>query len=797
MTAWRSNALPRMDTLLLVLLASAALTVVRPNASWTPALMAVRAAIEVAVAIGLSLLLRRRARSLSQARGFAVIAVFVAVVYPFVADHIMRRFSGGSEPLEILVLTSLQLTAVVLAVFCHLPRLGGSAVLLSSFLLLFVTSMASNLVTLVLASIYGMLALWWLMGAYWDRLDRAFVASTVERRIPVRVSVISGTAAVLLLLAAFSGVSDSAAVSLQGFFPTSGGARWHDPDARSGVGDGDAIVAAEDDAMSFGPVESELFLESDMPTLYDTFNEVYGEPPDIKKNLDRAIAISRDEVKHTHQRIAKTQRSGREFSTVRRKPKRRQQLLDDRSAPAMLYVAGRVPLHLAMERFDTFDGRVWTHSGLAGQYASIRLQQENGKPWAYVAPADSSPIFRGLEPHALKFINLKTNRFPSPPQLAAVHIDKVDKRQFFGWTADGVACMPVREHIPQLTVAHIRSHGVNLQSLREADFTTQFLAVTNETLVDEQTETDGPAKLLARHLDVAINRETISQVAAEWTRDVPRGWRQVEMVVERLRHDFSLDSQARPPEDCKDVVSHFLQARRGPNYLFATTAAMVLRELGYPTRMVTGFYADEDRYQSHAGQTAVLAEDVHVWVEVNTGNGTWVPIEPTPGYEPPNEVLTWRQWWAMVIAKCAEWVARHTLPLLLGLALSISLFLTRRVWLDAMAFVVCRLMGLRSVRARLRWTLRLLEWRAWLAGRSRPTEATVATWYAPLYVTAPATTRPALGQFRYWIDRLLYAPSEIDLTQKRDIALACRSAISAYTVKSLRTNILLSIGGDR
>ena len=101
-----------------------------------------------------------------------------------------------------------------------------------------------------------------------------------------------------------------------------------------------------------------------MPTLYDMFNDMYGELPKPQKEQERNIGLAPSEVKETEQRIARTERSGREFSAVRRKIERKPQPLDDRKSPAMLYVVGRVPLHLALERFDAFDGREWTHSGI-------------------------------------------------------------------------------------------------------------------------------------------------------------------------------------------------------------------------------------------------------------------------------------------------------------------------------------------------------------------------------------------------------------------------------------------------
>ena len=86
--------------------------------------------------------------------------------------------------------------------------------------------------------------------------------------------------------------------------PTSGGTDWNDPDARSGVGDGDNEVAASEHPESVGFTESEVYLETDRPSLYDAFNETYGEPFKPKKTGedDRAGAAGRRRAEGAAQR---------------------------------------------------------------------------------------------------------------------------------------------------------------------------------------------------------------------------------------------------------------------------------------------------------------------------------------------------------------------------------------------------------------------------------------------------------------------------------------------------------------
>lgn len=803
MTASPTETLPRFDTLLLAMLAASGLAVVRIEAAWHRGPVVAQIICELLAVAGIWTLVRTRESIREYGSRCLTICVALAVGLPIAFELLQRWLGGNGTANEITMLVSLQLAAMVLAAFSFRPRLGGTSVLLSSFLLLFSTTMTTNRFAFAIAGVYGVLGLWWLMGAYWDRIEGAFVASSVERRIPVRVSVIGTTGLVLLLLSSLVGATGTSAVVLRGFMPTSGGNQWHDPFVRSGVGDGDAMVAAKDNALSFGPVESELFLDSDMPSLYDMFDDTYGEPPQPKKRSEKNIGLAYQPREASERRIAKTERSGREFSAIRRRAAERRQKLADREAPAMLYVVGPTPLHLAMESYDCFDGQRWEHQTNWDE-ATPTLTTRFDKPWM-VMRRGSAAIFRGEHAHALKVINLKTNRIPAPPHLTELHIDKVDRLDFFNWTSDGMVEMSGREHIPQLTVVHLHSPGINLHPLRRGhDFSPSFTDEQHAKLLPYLQQADGVAVVEQRDPTGRINsggslRSTpatqdsdLRHIANSWVSDVPRGWLQVEAIVARLRRDFAHKPAASAPLDCKDVVSHFLETREGPDYLFATTAAMLLRSLGYPTRLVTGFYANPQRFDHRAGQTAVLSEDVHVWVEVCIDGRNWVTIEPTPGYQPPSENLTWQQRAMLAFAQWIDWCKQHLVSLSILAMVVAVVAASRLTWLDVIGSCVCRLLGLRSSEAKLVWTIRLLEWRAWLAGRSRPRQRTITSWYSPMLDSARDELQPELRSFFRWSDHLLYSSRVIASNHHDEVRSACAAVVAASRRNVIQSSITVS-----
>ncbi len=738
-------------TLLLAVLAMATLTAARSPSYPYPLVLLAQCGLALSMPVAI-LWFRRGAAAASEGR-YLLPLLAAGCLLPWVIESLLRRWGIG-EAYELLMLVSLQQAAFVLSVFPRPRRCQQVSALLGGFLVLFAVVIEANPLVFVLAGLHGVWLLWWLMARYWERLQEARSAVQVTSCLPVRWSVWGGTVLATLLVASVLGASSGATYVLRGLMPASGGERWYDPYARAGVRDGDAMVAAREDAMSFGPVESELFLESQLPTLYDMFNELYGEPLRPQERQERAVNLMGETIRYPDQRVSETRRSGREFSTLRRRVRARNQVLDDRDSPAMLYVVGEVPSHLGLETFDTFDGVRWHASSPGCPQPALTERNEGERSWFYFRPPGRSPIERGVRSHAVKVINLKTNRVPAPPYLSAVHIDRLDQADFWGWTEDGMAAMVAREQLPQLTVLHVRSQKWNLQELRQTDFTRSWW----RSAESEGVESGLPARFPRAYLEVPaeLQPRLVCRLEA-WTGDVPRGWRQVEAVVSRLRQDFRREREPAGPA-ASDIVRHLLDRGAGPEYAFATTAALMLRQLGYPTRLVAGFYACDRRYDRLAGQTSVLAEDAHVWVEVGVDAATWVAIEPSPGYRPPREALDWHQWVGERVRAVVWAAARRPWRVAGTIGLLLLLWRYRLRWLDAGARCGWWLSSLWGAERRLWATLRLLEWRCRRSGLARPASVTLSQWYGGLAVALPKDAACAVRNFLAQTERLLYCP---------------------------------------
>ena len=113
-------------------------------------------------------------------------------------------------------------------------------------------------------------------------------------------------------------------------------------------------------------------------------------------------------------------------------------------------------------------------------------------------------------------------------------------------------------------------------------------------------------------------------------------------AIEAYLAQFPYKLQVSPPPFNADGVDHFLfTLGQGYSEYFASAMAVLLRSVGVPTRLATG-YTQGDKLP---GEDIYLVTDSHshAWVEVYFPGYGWVSFEPTPGGEIPNPSLAARE----------------------------------------------------------------------------------------------------------------------------------------------------------
>ena len=647
---------------------------------------------------------------------------------PILFAFLARAF-GAAIPFEMSALTTFGAGSLGMAIADSTKRIWALSLVTSGFLVLFCAAISDAQFAVSLPLLWMLVCVWHLVANRWERLDLAMPES-VERTWSLRPRIVLIALIVLVIgVYAIRGRTPGSKPFQFGFMPTSGGTGWSDPAARSGVGTGDEAIAAKDHAESFGAVDSEIFLESTESTLFDMFNDSLG-PPKKKKNVwERRQGMANENVIPMHEKAARTDQGAGSFSTERLPAKKHTHAKSVLSTDVVQW-DGPTGIRLAMHRYDTFDGHEWSQSQDLSESRLTRIDISEA-PW-FFDPASRDSFLS--EPDAvsvglLKIIGLDSQRLPVPMLTSGIHIKKVDRQDFFAIDEDGCFFMPGRVKVPPLTVVHVASSQLSEDEIRE------HLHAKSE-LAAKTPHMDG--------LDVSTAKMIEDLVQSARVRAL-KPTDQLVSCIAKLRADFTFDRHA---ENSATTLSEFLESRQGGDHLFATTAALMAQTLGFPSRLVTGFYVRPDAYEITAGHACVQPEDVHVWAEVKLDDGRWFEVEATPGYLPPH----YQPSWGLLARKFA---AAHWYEMLFTAISVLLIYVSRRFWMDILFSAIWCFSGWLRPRQRARLAVRIIEARARVAGSTRPRGKSQRAWLEDL-VRPDSSVAPAAKRFADSADSLFF-----------------------------------------
>ena len=745
--------------------------------------------------------------------GRAAVWFVTLAVLPLVGDVVAATTQSRGVMLEIWAIAGLRNLGLALTALAAWSLCRDAAALVSLFLTLVAASLGEGGWIPPFLGVYAAVGATWLMLAYWRRLSLASHAMKLKgkdglrgetaRRLPVSSLVAVGAVLLAVGVGLAMGPRGPAGVLFE-LVASSGGTGAVDEDARSGVNDGPNEVEGTESAQSTGFTQSEVYLESKQDSLYDVFNELYGEPL-VPKRRELMMSLNSDKIRETDSEPRENLKGGREFPLTRRKPTRSR--LTDRPAEALFHVLGPTPVHVRQTAYDRFDGLSWSRS--FDETSPTPVYQVDQGPW-FETVVEDQPFLAGTVEHEFKIGNLKSRVVPSPGLLVAFRVGSLNRSDFFEGDLQGLVGM-VRT-IPPGTVVETVSHTFDPRELRQfavplpthpvlrrhlelpgRSFETTLQAGTRTEAATTRSQEVEDSAFVPPPLDPRI-----AELAREWTRGTPRGWIQVERIVEGLRSRCRLDWEATLPEDCDDAVADFLfVSRAGPDSLFASAAAVMLRSLDYPTRVVGGYYADPAHYDLRERRVSITELDAHLWVEVLVGQRTWVTVEPTPGYQiaPPRLDL-----WSMArdgFFAGLAWANRHRPQLGLGVILLALVAATRAVWLDGARTLVWRRRLARAIRQRdgrraVVVTIQLIDGRLKAAGLERPVGVTPSRWFSGVLAANPGLVLGLEPDQRAVLERLpalilsaLFDPRSNSLEGIEEVVALCEAAERAFTRSAL------------
>ncbi len=558
---------------------------------------------------------------------------------------------------------------------------------------------------------------------------------------------------------------------------SSGGTGETDEMATSGVGDGPNEVAASQNAESVGFTDSEIYLETDRPSLFDAFNEQYGEPFKRQK-VERMQAMGPQNMKETESRPKENLEAGRTFELQRQQADKSRKI-EDRPATALAFVQGPADTRLKLASFDQFDGKTWSMEHDCNDNCQLSSEIKTNKSCWFCLhyPYPVTELFQETVNHKIKLANLDTSVLPAPANLWKFHVGGIRESEMFGWA--GVNVIRIKDRtFPAGTTLETQSRRVSRKQLIQL----HFHDLISKSKHDKHFQGNG----------TDILSVSVRNLVESWNLGTERSWIQVERLISRLKNhavlETGVDSQRIeanrvPLEQSADPITDFLVDRRsGPDYLFATSAATILRTLGYPCRLVSGFYVDPETYDGKKAHYALTSKNLHFWVEILLPNSIWVPIDPSPGFDTEYAHETYADmvfiWGWFVVS----WIVRNQIAILtISVMFSIS-FLLRRWLYDQVIVIYLNTVPVACDRSRVLATVRHLEWRAGRFFGTRPLDRSFRYYFQSLPIQLEKHER--LIQLGEWA---AYAPLEKGADYKsNEIREICQKAVSEMSCSFLR-----------
>ncbi|HLZ34967.1 MAG TPA: DUF3488 and transglutaminase-like domain-containing protein [Nitrospira sp.] len=264
--------------------------------------------------------------------------------------------------------------------------------------------------------------------------------------------------------------------------------------------------------------------------------------------------------------------------------------------------AGTDRLYLRGVAYDRYDGRSWSASsryrrslGLIADGSFVVLSSGSRMPAGQSKPLRQDILLEALDTAVL---------------FAAPFAESISG-DFAGVQADGMTGL----HLPFPTSSRIRYSVTSRER--------QILA--NEQLAPEL---DYSNSLRDRYLQIPVLSHQVADLARRVTDGARTPYEKTLAIHQHLltAYRYSLDlettTSARPIED-------FLFTRKtGYCEHYATAMVIMLRSLGIPARLVTGFLATE--WNDFGNYYTVRQRDAHAWVEVFFPLSGWITMDPTP-----------------------------------------------------------------------------------------------------------------------------------------------------------------------
>jgi transglutaminase-like putative cysteine protease len=137
-----------------------------------------------------------------------------------------------------------------------------------------------------------------------------------------------------------------------------------------------------------------------------------------------------------------------------------------------------------------------------------------------------------------------------------------------------------------------------------------------------------------RYLQLPQHSDRIAELAHRVTQGMLTPYEKATAVLDHLLSNYAYSLEA-DTNASNHPIDEFLFIRKtGYCEHYATAMVLMLRSLGIPSRLVTGFLATE--WNDFGNYYTIRQRDAHAWVEVFYPQSGWITMDPTPPNPAPS-----------------------------------------------------------------------------------------------------------------------------------------------------------------
>lgn len=137
-----------------------------------------------------------------------------------------------------------------------------------------------------------------------------------------------------------------------------------------------------------------------------------------------------------------------------------------------------------------------------------------------------------------------------------------------------------------------------------------------------------PEAFLKHFLQLPGNADRVAALAQTVTRESRTIWEKAQAVEKFLSRTYRYSLDVPASTQTQPLDDFLFRRKTGYCEHYATAMVIMLRTLGIPARLVTGFLATE--WNEYGNYYLVRQQDAHAWVEVHLPQSGWITMDPTP-----------------------------------------------------------------------------------------------------------------------------------------------------------------------